>query len=74
MKKRPHWFEFIRVRERRVIGSRQPPTYVVSFGPQNLCLQFDNEMRARMCADSIRDWLEIMMQTGGPEPSVKEGQ
>ncbi len=57
----PEWFQYIRVRQRTILGSSLPPDFLVSFGPQNICTPQKTEKRAEMLAEEIKHWLWMFM-------------
>ena len=60
--KRPVWFEYIRVRERQILGSRQPPDFVPSFGPAVILAPEASPERAERKLQLARDWIWQWMQ------------
>ncbi len=65
----PEWFQYIRVRQRTIIGSSLPPDFLVSFGPSNICIPQKTEKRADMLTEEIKHWLWMFMNKdrGGKE-------
>lgn len=59
---RPKWFDYIRVRERHYLGTNKPVEYLVSFGRQNICVPATTPERAEALAESIKEWLLVMME------------
>ena len=53
----PKWFDYIHVRERIIIGSKQPPDYVIGFGPRCILSPDKTEARAERTLDSVKQWL-----------------
>lgn len=60
---RPEWLDYIRIRSVRLIGSKEPERYFVSFGPLNRCREsVDQDKIERLC-ESIKEWIWQMMQS-----------
>ncbi len=58
----PKWFEYIAVRERRLLGTKVPPDFVIAFGPTNIIKPHATAEKAERQIESIRNWLSIHMQ------------
>ena len=64
MSDKPEWFQYIRVRERRILGSRTPPDFVASFGPQNILTPEPTEEKMQRKLDRAKEWIWMWMQKG----------
>ena len=62
-RKRPKWFDYIRVRQRTILGTNKPPDFLVSFGPRNICVPKSDPLAAERLCEDIKFWLETMMQS-----------
>lgn len=59
---RPKWFDYINVRERRLLGTKIAPDFIICFGPTNMVKPEATYEKAKRRAEAIREWLWIHMQ------------
>lgn len=62
MNQHPKWFEYIGVREHRILGTRIAPDFVIAFGPTNIIKAHATADKAERQVESIRHWIWNHMQ------------
>jgi hypothetical protein len=70
MRERPKWMDYIRVRERVIIGSGEPADYVIAFGPSNILVPQKTEQRAQARLELVKEWLMVMMERDRATPAA----
>ena len=63
---RPKWFEYIRVQERRMLGTKIKPDFLIAFGPTNIVKPHSTNEKAERQVESIRNWIWNHMMCEAP--------